>query len=109
MVGIDPGGMSGESRLGNTKHPVLQVIMAVLGLLRPVVNYLKKDAFNPPEVPAKAIAGFFETSADAAGDLGGSYFVLDDKMKSSPTSMNEGKQDAVLAEICEDLKIKRGS
>jgi len=109
IVGVDPGGMSGESRLGNTKHPVLQVIIAVLGLLRPVVKYLKKDAFNPPEVPAKAIAGLFETSADAAGDLGGSYFVLDDKMKSSPTSMDERKQDDVLEEICEDLKIKMGS
>jgi hypothetical protein len=105
-VGVDPGGMSGESRLGNTKHPVLQIIMAVLGLLRPVVNYLKKDAYNPPEVPAKAIAGLFEASADAAGDLGGSYFVLDDKMQSSPTSTDEGKQDGVLEEVCEDLKIK---
>ena len=108
-MGADPGGMSGESRLGNTKHPVLQVIMAVLGLLRPVVKYLKKDAFNPPEVPAKAIAGLFETSAGAGGDLGGSYFVLDDKMKSSPTSMDEGKQDDVLEEVCDDLKIKIGS
>jgi hypothetical protein len=99
--------MSGESRLGNTKHPVVRVIMAVLGLLRPVVNYLKKDAFNPPEVPAKAIAGLFETSAGAGGDLGGSYFILDDKMKSSPTSMDEGKQEDVLEEVCEDLKIKK--
>jgi hypothetical protein len=108
-VGADPGGMSGESRLGNTKHPVLQVIMAVLGLFRPVVKYMKKDAFNPPEVPAKAITGFFENSADASGDLGGSYFVLDDKMKSSPTSMDEGKQDDVLEEVCDDLRIKIGS
>jgi hypothetical protein len=73
------------------------------------VKYLKKDAFNPPEVPAKAIAGLFETSAGAGGDLGGSYFVLDDKMKSSPTSMDEGKQEDVLEEVCEDLKIKIGS
>jgi hypothetical protein len=108
-VGVDPGGMSGESRLGNAKHPILQVITAVLGVLRPVVKYLRKDAYNPPEVPAQAIAGLFETSADAAGDLGGSYFVLDDKMKSSPTSMDEGKQDEVLEEVCEDLKIKIGA
>jgi hypothetical protein len=99
--------MSGESRLGNTHHLVLQVTVAVLGLLRPALKYLKNDAFNPPEVPARAIAGLFEGFGREVSDLGGSYFVVDDKTKSSLTSLDEGKQGEVLAEVCEDLKAKQ--
>lgn len=62
---------------------------------------LKKDAYNPPEVPAKAIAELFgriETS------FGGKYFVLDDEVKSSATSLDEKFQDDVWEEVCKDLR-----
>ncbi|KUJ21620.1 NAD(P)-binding protein [Mollisia scopiformis] len=103
IVSLDPGGMSGDSNLG-LDHWVLNSLKVVLGFVRPVLGRLKKDAFNPPEVPAKAVADLFEMER---GGLGGKYFVLDDEVESSGASLEVKSQEEAWGKICRDLEIER--
>jgi len=98
--------MSGNSNLGATSHPVIGAVKAFLGVLGPVMKYVKKDAFNPPEVPAKAIAELFLKPESKQSQTGGKFFILDDEVKSCEISLDEKLQDDVWRKIREDLDGK---
>ena len=76
--------------------------MIILGIFAPLVRLLKKDAYNPPEVPAKAISDLFGSRERS---LGGKYFILDDEIKSSATSLDEKLQGEVWDKVCKDLEL----
>jgi hypothetical protein len=94
--------MSGDSNLG-LNHWVFNSVKAVLGVVSPILSMIKKDAYNSPEVPAKAIADMFEVETK----LGGKYFVLDDEIQSSEASLGVSRQEQVWEKICGDLAIRR--
>lgn len=102
IVSLDPGGMSGDSNLG-LNHWIFNSAKVVLGILSPIVKRLKKDAYNPPEVPAKAIADLFE---ERKSGLGGKYFVLDDETQSNVVSLEVSNQEEVWKKISRDLNLK---
>ena len=77
-------------------------MMVLLGIFAPVVRLLRKDAYNPPEVPAKAVADLLGSRKKS---LGGKYFVLDDEVKSSATSLDEKLQDEIWEKISRDLEL----
>jgi len=99
IVSLDPGGMSGDSNLG-LDHWVLNSLKVVAGALSPILRRVKKDAFNPPEVPAKTVADLFE---EGRNELGGKYYILDDEMKSNEASLEAKSQEEVWEKICGDL------
>jgi len=103
IVSSDPGGMSGDSNLG-ADHAIIKASKAVLGIIAPLLNRLKKDAYNSPMVPAKAIMGLFDHLGSIVDDRG-SYYILDDKLKSNDISLNKKKQDEVLDMILGDLDM----
>jgi hypothetical protein len=96
---------AGGRLLGDEHHWVFPVLYGILGVLRPVLRLVKKDAINPPAVPAKAIAGLFGKAKEGDSEAWktGKYFVLDDEKKSSPLSLVEGKQDEVWKMVSRDL------
>lgn len=68
---------------------------------------MKKEAINPPAVPAEAIAGFFGDSKESNEVWKtAKFFVLDDEKKSSPLSLDENKQDEVWKMVSGDLSLE---
>lgn len=94
--------MSGDSNLGAGAHWINRLSMTIFGMFGPLVRLLKKDAYNPPELPAKAIANIFGTNGKI---FGGKYFILDDEVKSSIASRNEKLQDDVWGKVSRDLDL----
>lgn len=107
IVTLDPGGMSGESALWTETHWIMGFAKLLLGILRPFLRHVKKDAFNPPEVPAQDIADLF-AKKDTGCEFRGKYFVLDDEVKSTSLSYDEEAQDEVWESIGTDLGIGTG-
>jgi hypothetical protein len=105
---LDPGTMSGPSRLcGEDPNLFFRILIPTLTLFRPVLRRVKKAAINPPEVPAKAIASMFEEKKWANDEAWviGKNFVLDDEIKSSALSLDEGKQDEVWRLVMKELGL----
>jgi hypothetical protein len=102
IVNLDPGGMSVDSHMGARASWIIRSMMLVLGIFAPVVRWFRKDAFNPPEVPAKVIA---ELLGGGNATVGGRYLILDDEIKSSPVSLDEKLQAEVWANVCRDLDL----
>ncbi|KAG0646326.1 Polyketide synthase [Hyphodiscus hymeniophilus] len=100
IINLDPGGMSGDSRMGSDASWILRFVKLLLVVFGPMVRWLKKDAFNPPEVPAKAISDLL---GRGDGNLGGKYFILDDEVTSSAVSLDVKLQGEVWAKVCRDL------
>ncbi len=100
-MSLDPGGMSGDSNLG-LDHWILNSSKAVLGVLSPLLRRVKKDLYNPPDVPARAVADLFVEGQNA---LGGKYYVLDDETKSSEASLEVIGQEEVWKKISGDLDL----
>lgn len=98
--------MSGDSNLGTRAHSIIRAATIVLWVIGPVLRYLKKDAYNQPKVPAKAIAGLFLEQSTGNGNAGGKYFILDDEAKSSSVSLDEKLQNEAWRNICEDLGVE---
>ena len=88
--------------MGARQSWVIRFVMVLLGIFAPMVRLLRKDAYNPPEVPAKVIADLF---GSRKGNLGGKYFILDDEVKSSATSLDEKLQDEIWEKISRDLEL----
>jgi hypothetical protein len=102
--------MNGGGRLlGDEHHWVFPILYGVLGALGPALRLVKKDAINPPSVPAKAIADIF--GKDMYSDQiwkNGLFFVLDDEKKSSALSLDTRKQDEVWTIVSSDLSLEEG-
>lgn len=94
--------MSGDSHMGAQASWIIRVVKFFLGVFAPLVRWLRKDAYNPPEVPAKVIA---ELLGDGNKTLGGKYFILDDEVTSSAVSLYERVQDEVWETVCRDLDL----
>jgi hypothetical protein len=79
----------------------------MLGALGPVLRLVRKDAINPPSVPAKAIADLFGAPKESEKGVWktGKYYVLDDEKKSSPVNLDEAKQDEVWKNVSRDLGL----
>src|ERR1035438_10054285 len=104
---LDPGTMNGPSRLcGEEPNLFFKILIPTLTLFGPLLRRVKKAAINPPEVPAKAITGMFEEKKWANDEVWerGKNFVLDDEVKSSPLSLDEGKQDEVWGLVMKALE-----
>ncbi|RFU36209.1 hypothetical protein B7463_g87, partial [Scytalidium lignicola] len=102
IAALDPGGMSGGSRLSSDMHWFLSASRTLLTGLRPLVRLAMKSAINPPEVPAQAISDLFKNNAN----VDGKYFILDDESKPSPLCLDKAKQDEVWGYLLEDFKGK---
>jgi len=98
---------AGGRLLGGERHWVFPILYAILGTLGPVLRLVRKDAINPPSVPAKAIADLF--GSPKQNEVGvwktGKFFVLDDEKKSSALSLEEGKQDEAWNYVSRDLGL----
>jgi hypothetical protein len=88
--------------MGARQSWIIRFMMVLLGIFAPVVRLLRKDAYNPPEVPAKVIADLFGSRKKS---LGGKYFILGDEVKSSATSLDEKLQDEIWEKISRDLEL----
>lgn len=104
IVSLDPGGMSGDSKLGAQSHPVFRVVNPIMKAIGPIATLVKKDAYNSPEVPAKSIAGLFELLVGSTEDLPEGFYIMDNKTKSSVLSLNEKKHEEVFKINLGDLK-----
>lgn len=98
---------AGGRLLGEEKHWAFPVIYSFLGAFGPVLRLVKKDAINPPSVPAKAIADLFGKPAEGVWEKG-KFYVLDDEKKSHALSLDEGKQDEVWKNLSRDLGLPEG-
>ncbi len=98
---------AGGRLLGSERHWVFPILYGILGVTGPVLRLVRKDAINPPSVPAKAIADLFgEPKKTEVGVWKtGQFFVLDDVKKSSALSLNEEKQDEVWKNVSRDLGL----
>ncbi|KAE9378192.1 NAD(P)-binding protein [Stipitochalara longipes BDJ] len=109
VINLDPGSMNAGGRLlGNERHWVFPILYGILGTLGPVLRLVKKDAINPPSVPAKAIADLFGSPKESEEGVWktGKLFVLDDEKKSNALSLNEAKQDEVWKNVSRDLGLE---
>jgi hypothetical protein len=93
--------MSGDSNLGGDGHWFLRASSIVLSVIRLALRVVKKDALNPPELPASIIAGWCGSGTSKKGDLDGKYFILDDEKQSSALSLNQDEQKKVCRRICD--------
>ena len=99
--------MSGKNYMEREgRHWAFKIMYPTLTFLGPVLRLARKDAINPPEVPAKAIVDIFGEKKFAGGESWktGKHFILDEEKKSSPLSLDEGKQDEAWKAAMEDLK-----
>jgi len=94
--------MSGDSHTDAGDHWVLRLATVVSRTLGPLLRRLKKDAFNPPGVPAKAVADLLEQPDN---HLGGRYFILDDEAESSAASRDKKFQEEIWGKVCKDLNL----
>ena len=79
--------------MGGERHWVNPILYRVLGTLGPVLRLVRKDAINPPSVPAKAIADLFGAPKESEKGTWktGKYYVLDDVKKSEPFDLGRSK------------------
>jgi hypothetical protein len=103
-VSLDPGGMSGTSRLGEL-HWFLSIAKPVLQIIAPVVRMIDPSAINPPEVPAKHIAELFVNEGKAEGNVAGKYFILGKESIPSSTSLDVAQQQVIWDQVLSDLKL----
>jgi len=108
FIVLDPGTISGPGRmLGDDHHWGFRILYSTLIFLGPVLRLARKEAINPPDVAAKAIAKFLgdEKAKDDEPWKIGKQFVLDEERKSSVLSLDEGKQDEAWKKIMGDLNM----
>jgi hypothetical protein len=108
VVNLDPGSMNAGGRLlGSERHWVFPILYGILGVTGPLLRLVRKDAINPPSVPAKAIADLFghPKESEKGAWKTGKYFILDDEKKPNALSLNEGKQDEVWKNVSRDLGL----
>jgi hypothetical protein len=93
--------------LGDDHHWGFRILYSTLIFLGPVLRLARKEAINPPDVAAKAIAKFLgdEKAKDDEPWKIGKQFVLDEERKSSVLSLDEGKQDEAWKKIMGDLNM----
>jgi hypothetical protein len=99
---------AGGRLLGSERHWVFPILYGILGVTGPVLRLVRKDAINPPSVPAKAIADLFGSEKVEGIWTAGRFFVLDDEKKSSALTLNEAKQDEVWNNVSRDLRLGEG-
>lgn len=101
---------AGGRLLGGERHWVFPILYSILAVTGPVLRIFRKDAINPPTVPANAIADLFGSPKEKDQEVWktGKFFVLDDEKKSSALSLNERKQDEVWKNVSRDLGLGEG-
>lgn len=72
---------------------------------------MRKDAINPPTVPAKAIVDLFGDPNKHGKEVWktGKHFILDDEKRSSALSLDKEKQDEVWKMASKVLGLEEGS